>query len=86
MGESESVKVHCVLYISICGNIQSLSENVTWFFIPLLWHNQSIVRIEVLCNYHICSNTEKYLIFVASKFGEFKRLTYWHSLSLADSY
>ena len=31
VGESESVNVHCVLYISICGNIQSVSENVTCF-------------------------------------------------------
>ena len=31
VGESGSVKVHCVLYVSICENIQSLSENVTCF-------------------------------------------------------
>ena len=84
MGESESVKVHCVLYISICGNLQSLSENVTCF----LYHHFGTISQSSELKYSVITIHALILsnIFVASRFHDFKRLTYWHSLILAVSY
>ena len=42
-----------------------------------------IVAFYDILVYERKDDTIKHLIFAASQFGDFKRLTYWHSLILA---